>query len=140
MQKMRKHEYPEKRTDRSRGAEISLQSLQFLRNTCYSGRKKEEFIEKLLCERVSQRGIARTVGVSRNRLILIIKKEIRPVASAIVKTEERPVVEMDEIWSFVGSKQYPPTTSFIEVTPVSFFFCVKGRRDDCSAESFLPFP
>ena len=32
-----------------------------------------------------------------------------------------------------------PTTSFIEVTPVSFFFCVKGRRDDCFAESFLPF-
>jgi hypothetical protein len=32
-----------------------------------------------------------------------------------------------------------PTTSFTDVTPVSFFFCVKGRRDDCFAESFLPF-
>ena len=37
-------------------------------------KKKEELIEKLLCERVSQRCIARTVGVSHNRLILIIKK------------------------------------------------------------------
>jgi hypothetical protein len=48
----------------------------------------------------------------------------------------------DEIPKLLMGLQYiycNPTTSFIEVTPVSFFFCVKGRRDDCSAESFLPF-
>ena len=37
--------------------------------------KKEELIEKLLCERVSQRGIARLVRVSRNRVISVIKKK-----------------------------------------------------------------
>ena len=37
--------------------------------------KKEELIEKLLCERVSQRGIARPVRVSRNRVISVIKKK-----------------------------------------------------------------
>ncbi len=38
-------------------------------------KKKEELTEKLLCERVPQRRIARTVGVSRNRVILIRKKK-----------------------------------------------------------------
>ncbi len=38
-------------------------------------KKKEELTEKLLCERVSQHGIARTVGVSRNRVISAIKKK-----------------------------------------------------------------
>ncbi len=38
-------------------------------------KKKEELIEKLLCERVSQRGIARLARVSRNRVITIIKKK-----------------------------------------------------------------
>ena len=38
-------------------------------------KEKEELIEKLICERVSQRGIARLAGVSRNRVILLIKKK-----------------------------------------------------------------
>ena len=38
-------------------------------------KKKEELTEKLLCERVSQRGIARLVSVSRNRVISVIKKK-----------------------------------------------------------------
>jgi transposase-like protein len=38
-------------------------------------KKKEELIEKLFCERISQRGIARSVGVSRNRVISMIKKK-----------------------------------------------------------------
>ncbi|HAO20862.1 MAG TPA: hypothetical protein DCQ37_10620, partial [Desulfobacteraceae bacterium] len=38
-------------------------------------KKKEELIEKMICERISQRGIARTVRVSRNRVILMIKKK-----------------------------------------------------------------
>ena len=37
-------------------------------------KKKEHLIEKLLPERVSQRGIARLVRVSRNRVISAIKK------------------------------------------------------------------
>ncbi len=35
---------------------------------------KEALIEKLLCERISQRGIARPAGVSRCRVISVIKK------------------------------------------------------------------
>ena len=38
-------------------------------------KKKEELTEKLLCERVSQCGIARAVRVSRNRVIYRIKKK-----------------------------------------------------------------
>ncbi len=38
-------------------------------------KKKEELIEKLLCEGVSQRRIARLAGVSRNRVIMLIKKK-----------------------------------------------------------------
>jgi transposase-like protein len=38
-------------------------------------KKKEELIEKLLSERMSQRGIARLVGVSRNRVVALIKKK-----------------------------------------------------------------
>ncbi len=38
-------------------------------------KEKEKLIEKLLCGRVSQRGIARTVRVSRNRVISVIKKK-----------------------------------------------------------------
>jgi len=38
-------------------------------------KKKEELIEKLLCECVSQRGIARAARVSRNRVIAHIKKK-----------------------------------------------------------------
>ena len=37
--------------------------------------KKEKVIEKLLTERISQRGIARSVGVSRNTVAAIIKKK-----------------------------------------------------------------
>jgi len=38
-------------------------------------KKKEELTEKLLYGRVSQRGIARTVRVSRNRVISAVKKK-----------------------------------------------------------------
>ena len=37
--------------------------------------KKEYLIKKLLCERVSQRGNARLVSVSRNRVLSVIKKK-----------------------------------------------------------------
>ena len=38
-------------------------------------KKKEELIEKLLSERMSQSGIARLLGVSRNRVIAVMKKQ-----------------------------------------------------------------
>ena len=38
-------------------------------------KKKEELIEKMLSERMSQRGIARLLGVSRNRVIAAMKKQ-----------------------------------------------------------------
>ncbi len=39
-------------------------------------KKKEELIEKLLSERMSHSGIARLVGVSRNRVLSLIKKKV----------------------------------------------------------------
>ena len=38
-------------------------------------KKKEELIEKMLSEHVSQSGIARLLGVSRNRVIALIRKK-----------------------------------------------------------------
>jgi len=46
-------------------------------------KKKEELIEKLLSEGVSQRRIARLAGVSRNRVISVIKKEVQPAVPEI---------------------------------------------------------
>src|SRR5262245_21111900 len=61
-------------------------------------------VEKLQLERLSQRAIARTVGMSRNTIAALLKKTLIPIAQTIRPLHERPILELDELWSFVGRK------------------------------------
>jgi predicted XRE-type DNA-binding protein len=64
-----------------------------------------ELVEKLHRERVSQRGIARVTGVSRPTIIRWLRKKVlRPIGATILPTATRPEIEIDEQWSYVGSK------------------------------------
>jgi insertion element IS1 protein InsB len=61
-------------------------------------------IEKLHLERLSQRAIARTTGMSRMRVAAILKNAVTPIGQTIQPLVERPILELDELWSFVGRK------------------------------------
>lgn len=72
----------------------------------YSEARKAEIL-RAYQERSSMRGISRTFGVSRPTLA----KWLRDAAAAlpdnppVVPAEARDVLELDEVWSFVGSKK-----------------------------------
>jgi len=53
----------------------------------------------------AQRGIARLAGVSRYRVISVIKKRNSVRCIRYCKKGKRPVVETDELWSFAGLKE-----------------------------------
>ncbi len=64
-------------------------------------------MEKLQLERLSQRAIARITGISRSTIIKRLKKkaqEMKDIADRILPSLQRPIIEMDELWSYVGSK------------------------------------
>jgi IS1 family transposase len=62
-------------------------------------------VEKLHRERVSQRDIARATGVSRPTIICWLRKKVlNPIGTTILPTATRPEIEIDEQWSYVGSK------------------------------------
>jgi insertion element IS1 protein InsB len=61
-------------------------------------------VVKLHQERLSQRAIARTTGMSRMTVATILKKVLTPIGETIRPLAERPILELDELWSFVGSK------------------------------------
>lgn len=63
-------------------------------------------VEKLHLERLSQRAIARTTGLSRITVAAILKKRT-PLAQTIRPLPERPILELDELWSFVARKGKP---------------------------------
>jgi insertion element IS1 protein InsB len=65
-----------------------------------------ELVERLHSERVSQRGIARVTGVSRPTIIAWLrKKAFRPIGKTLTPMMGRPEIEIDEQWSYVGSRQ-----------------------------------
>jgi insertion element IS1 protein InsB len=65
-----------------------------------------ELVERLHNERVSQRGIARISGVSRPTIIAWLRKKVfRPIGKMLTPTMGRPEIEIDEQWSYVGSRQ-----------------------------------
>jgi insertion element IS1 protein InsB len=67
--------------------------------------QRRELIEKLHLERVSQRGIARLLHISRTTIISTLKKKvIQPIAETIQTLASRPTLELDELWSYVGKK------------------------------------
>lgn len=68
-------------------------------------RKLREYAaENLLVERLSQRAIARMLNMSRRQVAQIVKKRLTPLHDTIVPLDERPVLERDELWSWVGHK------------------------------------
>jgi insertion element IS1 protein InsB len=68
--------------------------------------EKMAWVEKLHNERVSQRGIARLTGVSRPTIIAWLrKKAFRPIGRTLTPMMGRPEIEIDEQWSYVGSRQ-----------------------------------
>ena len=66
--------------------------------------QRRELVEKLHLERVSQRGIARLLGISRTTIIAMLKKVIQPIAKTIEPLSSRPTLEFDQLWSYVGKK------------------------------------
>lgn len=59
-------------------------------------------------ERVSLRGLARIFGVSRKTITQWLKTAIRslpPFQASVSEAKAGDVLELDEVWSFVGSKQ-----------------------------------
>src|SRR3977135_194315 len=59
-------------------------------------------VERLSLERLSQRAIARITGLSRMTVAaLLAPKPLPPIAETIRPLKERPILEIDELWSFV---------------------------------------
>jgi hypothetical protein len=76
----------------------------------YISNSTKELIKKLLLERISLRGIARVVDVSIKWLQQFVNKFYRDIPYLMKVTAENItnlIVECDEIWSFVNSKENP---------------------------------
>lgn len=59
----------------------------------------------MYAEGVSARAIERLLGVSHNSVLGWVRQEVTQQALQPVPAQELQVVEMDEMWSFVGSKK-----------------------------------
>ena len=67
----------------------------------------KQFIDRLLLERISLRGIARVTGVSWSWLQQYVNHKFRQIPLAVkvsAKSKGRLTIECDEMWSFVSSK------------------------------------
>lgn len=61
-------------------------------------------------ERISLRGLARVFGVGRKTIkqwFTTALQALPPFAESVDPAQEDDVLELDELWSFVGSKQQP---------------------------------
>ena len=69
--------------------------------------EKKALIDRLLLERISLAGIARSVGVSECWLQNYVNKKYAEIPREIIvkKTAGRLIIECDEAWSFVGNKE-----------------------------------
>ena len=59
-------------------------------------------------ERISLRGLARIFGVSRKAITKWLNEAIQalpPFQSSVSESQPGDVLELDEVWSFVGNKQ-----------------------------------
>ncbi len=64
------------------------------------------YVERLSLERLSQRAIARITGLSRMTVAaLLAPKELPSNAETIRPLKERPILEIDEVCSFVDHKK-----------------------------------
>ena len=70
-------------------------------------RRNEQYrqVERLWLEGLSQRAMARITGLSRMTVAaLLAPKALPPIAETIRPRVERPILEIDEVWSFVDNK------------------------------------
>lgn len=68
-----------------------------------------DFVEQALRERLSLRGIARIFGVSVQTILLLLKglaQALPALKRSLMPAEPGDVLELDELYSFVGSKQH----------------------------------
>jgi insertion element IS1 protein InsB len=68
----------------------------------------KQFIDKLLLKRISLRGIARVTGVSWSWLQNYVNQKLGHIPRKIKasdKSKGRLIIECDEMWSFVASKE-----------------------------------
>ncbi len=67
-----------------------------------------ELIDKLLLERVSLRAIARVTGVSLRWLQYYVNQKYYQIPKSVEVTKKKPgrlIIQIDEMWSYVGSKE-----------------------------------
>jgi len=70
--------------------------------------RTKEIVVNLLLERLSLRGICRSLGVSLTWLLWFFQKiaaEIPEDMAIVKKQKSRITIEIDEMWSFVGKKE-----------------------------------
>jgi transposase-like protein len=74
----------------------------------YSPERKAEIL-RAYQERSSMRGIGRTFGVARQTLATWLREAAvaLPDYPPVAEAHEDDVLELDEVWSFVGSKKTP---------------------------------
>ena len=72
----------------------------------YTPERKEEIL-RAYHERSSLRGIERTFGVTRQTVAKWLKEKADslPAMPPLAEAEADDVLELDELWSFVGSKK-----------------------------------
>ena len=66
-----------------------------------------QLIQRAVSERLSLRGIERLFGISRRTVHRWLEKwidQVPPVEQTLVEAQPDDVLELDELWSFVGSK------------------------------------
>jgi insertion element IS1 protein InsB len=63
----------------------------------------DNMIKSLVCESVCIRGIARVLKIAANTVLSRIQKIASPLARPAI-TENRPVFEVDELWTYIGRK------------------------------------
>ncbi len=68
--------------------------------------EQKEMILRVYQERSSLRGLQRAFGVSPNTVLSWLKKRqsLRPLKSTILAARRHDVIELDELWFFVGRK------------------------------------
>jgi insertion element IS1 protein InsB len=68
------------------------------------------YVQRAFTERLSLRGIRRVFGVSRTTVSHWLRRwieQVPPLADSLVDGQPEDVLELDELWSFVGSKAQP---------------------------------
>ena len=69
--------------------------------------KIKAFALQMYAEGIAARKIERLLGVSHNSVLGWVRKEVQGKALKSIPTAELTQVEIDEMWSFIGTKNSP---------------------------------